>query len=96
MNTIWRVTDDLWRMILPLLEKRYPISTTGRPRADFRRVLDGIIFRLQSGCQWNQLPGEFGPDSTVHQWFQVWCRDGVMREIWQVLVSKCEDMGKVS
>jgi putative transposase len=96
VDTIWRVTDELWALIFPVFQKRYPASGTGRPRADFRRVLDGIIFRLRSGCQWNQLPAEFGADSTVHQWFQAWCRDGVMKEIWRTLAARCEDLGDIS
>jgi transposase len=27
----------------------------GRHRADLRKVFDGIIFRLRSGCQWNKM-----------------------------------------
>ena len=96
LDTIWRVSDDLWGMIEPLLKRRYPARTTGRPRADFRKVIDGIIFRLRSGCQWNQLPATFGPDSTVHQWFQVWCRDGLMLDIWKSLVKRCDALGEVS
>ena len=28
-------------------------------------MLNGILFRLRNGCQWNQLPKQFGDDSTV-------------------------------
>ena len=90
-----RDLDDLWDIIEPLLKRRYPAKTTGRPRADFRKVIDGVIFRLRSGCQWNHLPLAFGPDSTVHQWFQVWCRDGVMLDIWKILVKRCDVPGAV-
>ena len=37
------------------------------------RALNGIIFRMRTGCQWEQLPRKFGPKSTVHDWFQRWC-----------------------
>ena len=95
LDTIWNVPEDLWRDIQTILRARYPTRPTGRPRTDLRRVLDGIIFRLRSGCQWNRLPSTFGSDSTVHQWFQTWCRDGVMLEIWQILAQRCDDLGKV-
>ncbi len=93
MPTIWEVSDELWQRIEPVLERRYPRARTGRPRADLRRVLDGIIYRMRSGVQWNQLPRQFGADSTVHGWFQRFVQDGVLSEIWGVIAGECEALG---
>jgi len=95
LPTIWEVPDELWERIEPLLARRYPRAATGRPRADLRRVFDGIIFRMRSGCQWNRLPERFGPASTVHGWFQRFVRDGVLEQIWAELVRECEALGAV-
>ncbi len=95
LPTIWEVPDELWERIEPILAERYPQAATGRPRADLRRVLDGIIYRLRSGVQWNQLPREFGADSTVHGWFQRFAADGVLEEIWACLVVECDELGAV-
>ncbi len=95
LPTIWAIPDELWERIEPILARRYPPAATGRPRADLRRVLDAIIFRMRSGCQWNQLPERFGPDSTAHGWFQRFARDGVLEEIWAQLVIECEALGAV-
>ena len=76
LPTIWRVSDDLWAKIEPVLAERDPPKDTGRPRIDPRRALDGIIYRLRSGVQWNQLPQEFGDDSSVHRTFQRWVERG--------------------
>ena len=70
--------DDLWEEIEPILDCFYPAASTGRPRADLRLVLDGIIFRLRSGCQWERLPEHYGASSTVHGWFQRFSEDGVL------------------
>jgi len=43
-----------------------PPEAIGRPRADPRRILNGIIHVMRSGCQWNRLPEQYGSDSTVH------------------------------
>ena len=75
LPTIWLLPDELWARVEPVLLRRYPLAKTGRPRTDLRRVLDGIIYRLRSGVQWNQLPREFGDDSTVHRWFQRFVAD---------------------
>ena len=44
---------------------RFLAKVTGRKRADSRRMLEGIVFRMRSGCQWNRLPRELGDDSTI-------------------------------
>ena len=98
LGTIWELPDDLWAAIEPILLEDAPPtprSHGGRPRIDWRRAIDGIIFRLRSGCQWNKLPERFGSDRSIHRWFQRWCRDGVFERIWAVLVQECEDLGAV-
>lgn len=95
LPTIWELPDELWERIRPLLERRYPVASTGRPRADLRLVLDGLIHRMRSGCQWERLPGRFGPTSTLHGWFQRLVEDGVLEEIWAALAAGCEELGAV-
>lgn len=96
-DTIWEVPDHLWARIEPvLIEDAPPPANPGRPRADWRKVLNGIIFRLRTGCQWNKLPGQFGDDSTVHRWFQRWNKNGVMRKIFAVIVAECDECQGVS
>jgi putative transposase len=94
-GTIWEVPDALWRRIEPLLIERYPPKVEGRPHADWRRILDGIIFRMRSGCQWDKVPREFGAKSTVHEWFQRWNKDGVMEAILAMLIAECDEAGGV-
>ena len=95
LPTIWEVPDELWQHVEPILEVRYPRASTGRPRADFRPILNGVIFRLRSGCQWNHLPEKYGDDSTIHRWFQRWVDDGVLDEVWAVVLRACDDLGAV-
>lgn len=96
LPTIWEVPDDLWARIQPVLQALDPPKATGRPRVDPRQQLNGIIFRLRTGCQWNQLPREFGDDSTVHRTFQRWAHGGVFELLWGLLVEECTDLGGVS
>lgn len=95
LETIWEIPDDLWAKIEPILLAQYPPKRVGRPRADFRKVLEGIIFVLRTGCAWNRLPPRFGDDSTVHRWFQRWCGDGIFAQIWALLVADCHKLGEV-
>lgn len=95
LPTIWEVSDALWDRILPILLVFWPTQSTGRKHANWRQVLNGIIFRMRSGCQWDQLPSKYGPKSTVHDWFQRWCAGGVMQRIWAELAAECDELGAV-
>ena len=96
MPTIWRVPDELWEIIEPILEEHDPPKSTGRPRVDQRAALDAIIFRMRSACQWNYLPKEeFPDDSSVHRTFQRWIEKGVLDLIWEQMIAECEELGGV-
>jgi putative transposase len=92
LGTIWEVPDPLWQRIEPILREFWPKKPTGRRPANWRQVLNGIIFRMRSGCQWDQLPRRFGPKSTVHGWFQRWAEGGIFEKIWAVLVEECDEL----
>ncbi len=99
LDTIWEVPDELWARAEPILLEEAPPpppAKGGRKRIDWRQALNGIIFRMRSGCQWNQLPKRFGDDSSVHRWFQRWNKNGVMEKIWAALVEDCGELGGVS
>lgn len=95
MPTIWEVNDELWQQIQPIIRADMPTKPTGRPPADRRRVLNCIIHRMRSGCQWNQLPKELGSDRTAHRYFQRWVRNGVFLKIWKKLTRACDKLGGV-
>jgi putative transposase len=98
LETIWEVPDALWERIEPILREDAPPppkENGGRERIDWRAAFNGIIFRLRTGCQWNKLPDRFGDDSSIHRWFQRWCRHGVFERVWAVLVEECDDLGAV-
>jgi putative transposase len=92
---IWRVSDELWVEIEPILAAHDPPSRYGPDRIDQRGALDAIIYRLRTGCQWNWLPKEYPDDSSVHRTFQRWVEREVFDRIWAVLQERCEDLGGV-
>jgi putative transposase len=95
LPTIWYVPDQLWERIEPVLNELDPPAKTGRKRIAPRPALEGIIYEMRTGCQWNVLPKEFGDDSSVHRTFQRWIRVGVFDHIWALLVEECEELGGV-
>ena len=96
LATIWEVGDDLWKMIAAIVNELNPPAETGRPRTDPRAALNGIIYQMRSGCQWNHLPRQFGDDSSVHRQLQRWMKTGIFERIWAVLIECCDELGGVS
>jgi transposase len=81
--TIWRMPDALWAECEPLLPEQKARGTPGRPIVPFRRVLDGILHVLRTGCHWKAVPREFSSGSTCHRRFQEWVEDGTWVRLWR-------------
>lgn len=94
-KTFWEVPDTLWPRIDALLLAEDPPKLIGRKRGDRRRVLNAIIFRLRTGCQWNLIPRVYGDDSTIHRCFKRWCALGLFEQIWALLINECDDLKSV-
>ncbi len=59
-----------------------PAKRGGRKRSvDVREVLNGIFTVLSTGCQWNALPKDLPPKSTVYDYFDLWEWDGTLERI---------------
>jgi transposase len=72
------VTSAQWRQLQPLLAELVPRKPkTGRPNADHRRILNGIVWKLRTGAPWRDLPERYGPWSTVYSRFWRWQRAGI-------------------
>jgi len=92
LATLWRIPDELWATIQPLLPPEKAPGTPGRPSVPFRKVLDGILYVLRTGCQWKAVPKEFGSGSTCHKRFQEWERMGVFAQLWKILVGEYDEL----
>ena len=95
LPTIWEIPDELWKRMAPLILEMDPPKETGRPRANPRNVMDAIIFRIRTGCQWNHIPRVYGDDSTIHRTFQHWVEIDLFPRLWALLVEECEEFGLV-
>jgi putative transposase len=81
MNTTYPsdLTDEQWSILAPLIP---PTKHGGRHReVDIRRVVNGILYRNKSGCQWRMLPKDFPPWGTVYYYFAKWRDDGSLKRI---------------
>src|SRR6476620_8671444 len=92
MSTIIKISDELWDKICTILPYEKPINTIGRPIIPYRKVLDGILYVLRTGCQWKMLPKEHGSGSTCHRRFQEWNGMNVFKNIWIKLLKIYDEM----
>lgn len=69
------VSDAEWEILCPLLPKAKP---GGRPReVDLRDMVNGSLYILRGGCAWRMMPHEYGPWSTVYDYFRKWRLSGL-------------------
>lgn len=74
------LTDEQWAILEPLIP---PAKSGGRPReVNMREVLNSIFYLDRSGCQWDMLPHDLLPKSTVYEYFAQWRTDAM----WQKFV----------
>ncbi len=50
-----------------------------------REVLNGVLYVLDTGCQWRALPKDPPPKSTVHDYLMLWVWDGTLERIHHAL-----------
>lgn len=87
------LTDEQWARIQPLLPA---VRKEGRPRANDRRTLEGILYVLRTGCRWNDLPAEYGSGVTCWRRLTQWEADGTWDRIWKTLVTTLDAQGKMA
>ena len=74
------LTDAQWAVIAPLLP---PPDTSGAPRTtNPRHVVNAMLYRLKTGCQWKMIPRDFGiPWKTIYNWHEKFVRLGTWRRV---------------
>jgi len=77
------LTDEHWERIRPLIP---PARPGGRPRTtDMREVINTLRYLHRTGCQWEMLPHDLLPKSTVYEYFAQWRDDGTWQQMMDAL-----------
>ena len=86
--------DEHWAVLAPLLIPPEKKTKRGRPRRDDRPLLEGILWVLRTGAQWDKLPREtYPPKSTCFARFKEWNDRHVFPEVLGQLYDLLEDQG---
>jgi putative transposase len=84
------LSDEQWLLIAPLIPR--PKGGGRRRTTSERRVVDGILYLLKTGCQWRQLPNEFPPWRTVYGYFADWGAVGVWKKLHRKLYFESREL----
>ncbi len=71
------LTDAQWQRVEPILREYHPATHWNRTHS-LREILNAIFYRLRTGCQWRNLPGDLPPYSTVSDYFHRWRKSGLL------------------
>lgn len=96
LPTIWRCPDELWEIVSEVLEEFDPPAPIGRKRIDQRKALNGIIYQLRTGCQWEAIPREFGNHKSLNRTLQRWKKQEIFAIVCGILVRECDELGGVN
>lgn len=73
------LSDSEWSLLQPLLP---PPKGFGHPvEVDFREILNAVFYVQRTGCQWEMMPHDLPPYTTVYGYFRKWQRKGIWEEM---------------
>lgn len=93
MSRFQLLSDAQWSLIEDLLPR--PTRRKGRPFADARQMVEGIVYRYRCGIAWRDLPEAFGPWQTVWTWHRRLAGDGTWDRVLARLTAAADSAGKL-
>ena len=89
------LTDDQWDRIAPHFPEHPPSPKGGRPRADDRECLEGILWLVRTGSRWQDIPIDLPSGSTCWRRLQEWAGEGTLAEVHAILIAELDDLGEL-
>lgn len=91
------LTDREWEILEPLLHEILPPKKRTRPANWTKReIFDGILYQLKNGCNWEDLPKDLPPYSTVYWHYKQWRSAGVIEQLMSTLHGQAREQVKKS
>jgi transposase len=93
-----KISDELWQTLEPLLPVWQASVKGGRRRSvDDRSALNGILFVLQTGVPWEDLPKELGYGCGMTCWRRLrdWQASGVWDKLHQALLVRLRECDQI-
>jgi transposase len=89
------LTDAEWDILEPLLPQILPHKKRTRPSNWTKReIIDGILYQLKNGCNWEDLPKDLPPYSTVYWHYKQWRDSGAIETLMSTLHQQVREQVK--
>jgi len=85
------LTDEQWARIAKHVPKPQAKPKGGRPRADDRQCMDGILWVLRTGARWRDLPESYPAPVTCWRRLGEWEREGVWLTLWRAFLKDLDE-----
>ena len=86
------MTDEQWQCVARLLPELQPrTELRGRPLANTRAVLNGVLWVMGSGATWSAMPPRYPSYQTCHRRFKAWYESGALKAVLARLYGKVGD-----
>jgi transposase len=89
------LTDADWARIAPHLPPRPRSPKGGRPPADDRECLEGLLWLLRTGARWRDIPIDLPSGSTCWRRLRDWAGEGVLEDLQAALIGELAARGRV-
>ena len=89
------LTDEQWERVGPRFPVYTPSPKGGRPRADDRECLEGLLWLLRTGARWQDIPLDLPSGSTCWRRLQEWAGEGILEDIQAILICELVELGQV-
>ena len=76
------LTDEHWSKL-----KRILLAESIYDKSDLRLTVEGMLYRMRTGCPWRDLPEVFGAWNAVYKRFRAWSQSGKWWRIAKALIT---------
>ena len=89
------LTDAEWEILEPLLPEVLPLKKKTKPlKWSYRALIDGMLYQLKNGCNWEDLPKDLPPYSTVFWHYNQWRKADCFEQLMRVLHGQVREQVK--
>lgn len=79
------LTDPQWARLSSILVGDKPTESASAEQT--RRALEGVLWTLRNGKDWEALPASYPSASTCRSHWRMWIRDGSWLDFWRAYVA---------
>ena len=77
------LSDEHWSKLRKILLHKAIYN-----KRDLRMTVEGMLYRMRTGCPWRDLPKAFGNWNKVYKRFNAWSATGKWLKVFKALVAQ--------